>query len=366
MTHRNDGILKTDGMTRRDFLILGALAGAGTAWPAAGLGMTPPARLAFVGLGEHGKRYLEATLAMPQIDVAGLVDRCSSTLRAGVRSCRHAGRPTPATPRFESLLGDPAIEGLVIAVPGEAQGELARRACAAGKHVLLGTARPLGPRVARQLSDAAARRGCLLEQASTTTFSLDHRLARALRQCELRRCRIFQRVDGDVAGTTCAPHERLGGALSELDFARGLLEVGLPNRVTALRAAGPTRWQSDSLRIALRFPSRSGPEKGLELDIACHPRDRATTPGPVTAAHLLFEGDGFSLGMACVTPTWDVAAAEKVISRFARSLCLNSPGPFFGSGPDPVSCSLGWLAARALERDHGLTLDPETLENSER
>ena len=99
-------------------------------------------RIALIGCGAVGKVHLSEALATPGCTVVAL---CDVNLAAAQALARDNGIPR-AVADPETLLADPAIDGLILALPAVARRELAVRALHAGKHLLL--EKPMGPAAA--------------------------------------------------------------------------------------------------------------------------------------------------------------------------------------------------------------------------
>lgn len=89
----------------------------------------PCVRIAQVGIGYWGKNLLRNFLAIPGVEVAAICDR-DAEVRRQYRTLR-------STDRFEDILGDSAIDAVVIATETPLHFPMAEAALLAGKHVFV-------------------------------------------------------------------------------------------------------------------------------------------------------------------------------------------------------------------------------------
>jgi len=127
----------------------------------------PPLRTAVVGYGYWGPNLARNVAECPELTLEALCDRDSAQLEL----FRQRHSDTRAVSELDEVLGDPAIEAVVIATPPKTHYALARRALDAGKHVLV--EKPLAVRLAeaRELVDLAAARDLLLMPGHTFIYS---------------------------------------------------------------------------------------------------------------------------------------------------------------------------------------------------
>jgi inositol 2-dehydrogenase len=92
--------------------------------------MQRPVRLGLAGLGRMGRLHAENLVRSPSVDLVRVVDAVEETARA-------AGSELDVewSTRYEELLGDPEIEGVVLVTPTLLHAEMVEQAAAAGKHV---------------------------------------------------------------------------------------------------------------------------------------------------------------------------------------------------------------------------------------
>jgi predicted dehydrogenase len=113
-----------------------------------------PLKVAIAGLGFGETVHLPALRACSGTEPVALWHPRPERLEA---ACRQAGLPGHSD--FDALLGDPAVEAVVIATPPEPRHELALRALEAGKHLLLEKPVALHAEQAEELQRLAMARG---------------------------------------------------------------------------------------------------------------------------------------------------------------------------------------------------------------
>jgi predicted dehydrogenase len=115
-------------------------------------------RLGAVGLGWFGGVLAEAARASGEAEVVS----CFARSEDGRRAFAEAHGCTPAE-SLGALLGDPAIEGVIVATPHSTHAGLIEQAAAAGKHVFVEKPLALTVADARRAIDATARAGVALQ-----------------------------------------------------------------------------------------------------------------------------------------------------------------------------------------------------------
>ncbi|MGZ4461535.1 MAG: Gfo/Idh/MocA family protein [Gaiellaceae bacterium] len=115
--------------------------------------MKAPVTIGVVGLGRRGRRLLNALDTLTQVEVRWLCDVDAESRR----SLRLHDGETRVTAEIDDLLGDDALDALVIAVPVEGRRRLVARALEADKHVLAEAPIALTVREADELLRRAER-----------------------------------------------------------------------------------------------------------------------------------------------------------------------------------------------------------------
>ena len=114
-----------------------------------------PVRLGIVGCGVIGTHHLQTATATPETEVIAIADVREDVAQAAAARFGVSRVYTDA----EALFADPAVEGVVLALPAFARTDLALRAFAHGKHVL--TEKPVA-RNAGEVQQMVAARGDLI------------------------------------------------------------------------------------------------------------------------------------------------------------------------------------------------------------
>jgi predicted dehydrogenase len=115
-------------------------------------------RLGVVGIGWFGGVLTESVRASGQAEVVACYARSEQARTAFAE--KHGFR---AVGHLDEMLGDPAVEGLLLATPHSTHADLAVRAAEAGKHVFVEKPLALTVADARRAADAASRAGIVLQ-----------------------------------------------------------------------------------------------------------------------------------------------------------------------------------------------------------
>ena len=153
--------------------------------------------IGIIGCGTISDAYLKAAAGFPLLDIRGLADIRPEAAEAV--AARHGLKATS----IDSLLKDDAVEIIVNLTIPAVHVEVGLQAVAAGKHVH--SEKPLGLSVAqaRQLMEAASRKGLRVGCAPDTFLGGGHQTSRALIDAG--------EVGEVIAGTAffmCPGHER--------------------------------------------------------------------------------------------------------------------------------------------------------------
>jgi scyllo-inositol 2-dehydrogenase (NADP+) len=136
--------------------------------------MNSPLRIGLMGYGFAGQTFHAPVIA-----------HCSSTVLAAIATGQperaHADFPDAAiVPDLDALLALADVECIVIATPNDTHFDLARRALAGGKHVLVDKPVTLSADEARELAALAAARGLLFAPFHNRRWDGDFATVRAL------------------------------------------------------------------------------------------------------------------------------------------------------------------------------------------
>jgi len=230
-------------------------------WCAPGVGTSTakPVGLAVAGLGAIGRLHARNLARnVPGARLAALVDQLPEVARAVSRELE-----VPWSTSYEDVLGDAAVDAVVIATPTPAHAPMVGLAAAAGRHVFC--EKPLSPDLAggSRAAESMAESGLWLQVGFQRRFDPDWVAAK---QCidtgevgAVRLLRISHRNRRPPHGTGLS--ERLGSlfvdmSIHDFDSARWLVgEVGSVNAFAASHA-GPCFAESgdaDDAVIVLRF-----------------------------------------------------------------------------------------------------------------
>ena len=203
-----------------------------------------PVQLGLVGCGVIGQAHLRATANLPQLRFAAVCDVREEAART---AAAQYGIPTVYT-NVTDLLADPAIQGVVLALPAHLRTALALAAFAAGKHVLI--EKPVAMNAGEVRTLIAARGGLVAGCCSSrmrflpsAQVAADFLASGALGKLRLVRCRAL--IAAPPPPATPPPAWRLNRSLNgggilmnwgcyDLDYLFGLLGWTLqPQRVLA-------------------------------------------------------------------------------------------------------------------------------------
>jgi predicted dehydrogenase len=140
-----------------------------------------PVRVAVVGYGYWGPNLARNIIERPELELAALCEQDAT------RGAAFAQR-SPGVPVFDDIrqvLGDPAIDAVVIATPPRTHHALASAALHAGKHVLVEKPLAKSAAEAANLVDTAAATGLVLMPGHTFLYSPPVNKIRDLIQEEL-------------------------------------------------------------------------------------------------------------------------------------------------------------------------------------
>jgi predicted dehydrogenase len=241
-----------------------------------------PVRIAVVGAGRWGINHVRAVVSEPRCELAAICDPDPAAV-GPVRELSAA----PIVPEVEPLLADPAITAVVIATPAPTHAELALRALAAGKHVLVEKPMALSVADAERCAEAArARRRCLLVGHLMLYHPVVTRLCAILHAGELgplhylhaTRVNLGRLRSDENALWSFGPHD-----LSVIDY---LLDGELPVSVAARGQSVLQPGIEDVVFLSLRYPS--GPMAQLHLSWLNPRKERRLT---LVCAHKMAEFD---------------------------------------------------------------------------
>ena len=212
--------------------------------------------VAVIGYGLAGRVFHAPLIAgAPGLRLAAIVSRQKEAVRADY--------PGTAVPTLEEMLGDPAISVVVVATPNDSHLDLASRALAAGKHVVVDKPFALTSAEARQLIARAEAAGRMLSVFHNRRWDSDFlTLQRLIADGSLGEITFFeshfdrfrpQVTDRwrDAAGPATGIWYDLGSHLAD----QALQLFGAPQAVFAdLGARRSGARTTDYFRVLLRYP----------------------------------------------------------------------------------------------------------------
>ena len=187
--------------------------------------------VAVVGLGNWGPNLLRVLGEDFDVQVRWLCDLDSSRLA----KCRRHHPDARVTTRMDRILGDPAVDAVVVATPPETHYDLAMSVLEAGKHVFVETPLTTCAELADELVTAARERRRILMCGLTLVYSPPVRAVK--RMIELGTL-------GDIVSVSSSrvnlrPHDRDASVIWDLgsqDFS--ILLYWLSEMPTSVRAVG--------------------------------------------------------------------------------------------------------------------------------
>lgn len=350
-------------ISRRQFLIGFALAGTGAGLTSLWyrtranrvLGANDRIRTAVIGLGSRGSHQLQEYLQLPGVEVCALCDVNEKPLLKNAETIWKTGLPRPATfTDFRRILDSQEIDAISIATPAGLHAAMAIAACEAGKDVYVEKPCALNFSEGKRLVAAAEKYGRIVQQRMGTTFAISHGSIALLTSPNLGDVRQVRGIRS--LGVPAAPllpgliHE----AFDELDFARAMLDVGLPTHVStvgATRAPGRT-----SVNIRMLFNSAGKDERTLDFQLETKPFQQASD---------------FESFNTFVTPNGDftvrsdsLASANQTGNDLANFVsCVRDRQPQWSNFPvaeAQVSCALVQLAQLSLQHRRTFAFDPQS------
>lgn len=373
------------GITRRDFLIQCALAGAGIGLSrpnvhAGGgrvLGANDRLRVAMVGVGRQGGRHLAEYLRLPGVEVCALCDTDEQKLRAQAELLARAGLRRPALfEDFRRILDSQEVDAISVATPTRWHAPMAIAGCEAGKDVYL--EKPCAATFAegKRLVAAAERYGRVVQQRAGATFAVSPESAPLLMSPTLGEVRSVK----GVRRVYLSPLPGAGGlvaeALDEIDLARAMLEVKLPSHVSTVTMEGVSTRMPSRVAIRLSFKQGEESERALNFEIIGSPAlnggaapagdagraPTSATHGPAGGGAAEFDsfntfvtagGDFTLVGGPAAIPV------ENDWANFISSVRRRDARPVNSSIEEArLSCALVHLAQLSLRHRRGFEFDP--------
>lgn len=131
-----------------------------------------PLRVGLVGVGRFGQLHAAVLAALPEVQLAAIADACAD--RRNQVGDRHAVAARYAS--AEELFADPSLEAFVLVTPDELHASQGLQAVATGKAVFIEKPLAASWQEAKQLQQAAAASGSLLQTGLILRYELQHGL----------------------------------------------------------------------------------------------------------------------------------------------------------------------------------------------
>ena len=359
-------------VSRRQFLIGFALAGTGVGlaslWNRSGasriLGANDRIRTAVIGLGFSGSRQLGEYLRLPGVEIAALCDLDEQRLSEGAQMILKSGHPRPTTARdFRRIIDSQEIDAISIATPARLHGAMAIAACEAGKDVYVEKPCSTNFSEGKRLVAAAEKYGRVVQQRMGTNFAVSHDSLPLLTSPTLGE---VQRVSGAKV-TYDVGVEAIADAFDELDFARAMLEVGLPTHVSAVSLDGPRRNGLRRVGIRMLFNSSGKDPRAIDFQLETRPKvpnhANSTESGGRQSHFESFNRFVSANGDFMVMSDADTSdhQTESDLTNFLS--CVRDRRPHLSNFPiaeAQTSCALVQLAQLSLRHQRTFSFDPES------
>jgi hypothetical protein len=350
-----------NAVSRRQFLIGFALAGTGVGlaslWNRSGatriLGANDRIRTAVIGLGSNGKRQVGEYLGLPGVEVCALCDIDERRLLESAQTILKSGKPRPTTVTdFRRILDSQEIDAVSITTPARLHGAMAIAACEAGKDVYVEKPCSTNFSEGKRLVAAAEKYDRIVQQRMGTNFAASHDSLPLLTSPTLGE---VQRV----SGAKVTYDRSIDAAFDELDFARAMLEVGLPTHVSAVSLDGPR----DGLRkvgIRMLFGSSGKVQRALEFQLETRsgvPDHANLTESESFNRFVTANGDFMVMSDARSSDHQTRSDLTNFLSRVRdRRQHLSN----FPIAEAQTSCALVQLAQLSLQHRRTFAFDPES------
>ncbi len=292
-------MIKPAGMSRRDFLLSCALGGAG--WAGAFIaGVSPTRRLpasdriraAVIGLGRRGGAQLTACLQTPAAEIAALCDVNEAALSVATRRLEGARNRAPLLcTDYRRVLDRQDIDVVVVATPPPWRTAISIAACQAGKDVYVEPPCISSLTESCRLAEAARTTNRLVQQGNDSAFLAASEL-RALFEGpgfgEIYQVKGWKRLHAaaPAKGNDASPATRVSDwLLNELDFARCMLGVGLPDHVAVVGQFDEQIKRPRPFSCRLRFGQTA--EQAQTIELSALPFTTAASAQGVTTTSVL-------------------------------------------------------------------------------
>jgi len=178
--------------------------------------MAKSAKLALVGVGAFGTRYIDSLLSMPGNELAWICDLDAARLHAAIEKS-----PTSkVTQDFRDVCGDPAVDAVVVVTPESDHRAIAIEALEHGKHVIVEKPLATSETDGTAMLEAARRAKRLLMTGFLLRF--DYRFARVYERLgrlgQIRTIYAYRNFDRSLFQTYSRTHSFIENAIHDIDL----------------------------------------------------------------------------------------------------------------------------------------------------
>jgi predicted dehydrogenase len=322
-------------ISRRDFLVQSALAGAVVIDPPRFVWPSDRIRVGVVGLDRGGRMHLAEYARVPGIAIAALCDIDGGRARAAAAALQSAGAARPALyADFRRMVDDAGLDVVSIATPREHHVDMIITAVEASKAVMVEPPCCIDVLGSDRLARALLHAPRPVQQRTSGRF-----VAATARPAAIRgpfsRVAIVRQASGDASGAAAS----MWDCLEEFDFARALMPFAPSVTVSAVGLRHQARGRFR--RIAACFHYGEGADQP-RLEISVAPEHPPGSTLRFQSREGTFEVRSVPLGPASETTT----AAYDLIARMrdGRHDLLLAP-----VSEMRLACSMACLASDAVE-----------------
>jgi predicted dehydrogenase len=363
------------GMSRRDFILTTAFAGASAAiasrisLPFSVLGSNDRLRIGVIGVGGAGLRHLSELSAQNNVEIAALCDLSNHKMeKISAGLSQTSLRKPELFLDFRRILDRQDIDAVSIAVPRARRASMAIKACEAGKDVLIEGPCCAGLSEGRELEKVAKQTGQLVQQTShTPIFSAPELLATLTTHGTNEIVHVsgshHLEVDAEML-QRFRTHERTQPAIEQsldvLDLARIVLGVRLPVKVSTAGFIANNLPNAASIRFA--FPRDHGQTATIQLNsrISIRAEDAEPTASePLRSINLTFMTGQMQFGVQSIHGRSTYQADTNSLLNFVS--CVRERNSSSLQNPIQearVSSALIKLAETSLILGRAFTFDP--------
>lgn len=367
------------GFTRREFLIGLSLAGAGVGLASLYSRVSPDLlvcandrlRVGVIGLGSRGSTHVWQYLRLAGVDVCALCDTDETQLMAQAEAIVKAGRPRPAMfTDYRRIIDSQEVDAISIATPARFHATMAIAGCEGGKDVYVEKPCAASFSEGKRLVAAAEKYKRIVQQRMGTTFAASSDSAPLLASPSLGEVRSVNGrrwLSKSTANHRDKPNpqkhnsqalaELVDEAFDELDFARAMLEVGLPTHISTVSLEN-MRGRAPS-RVAVRMLFDTPGARKRTLDFEVNEFDQVAGRGPQFESSNTFVTAGGTFTVTSDSRFSATGPAEGDLANFISCVRRRDHSSSnFPVAEARLSCGLVQLAQLSLRHKRGFSFDP--------